>query len=110
MAMSMPDNDQLQVQLQVQLQELQKQHEAKLTPFVAGLTSKGTGTAAATSDFALARALVHRAVHLVAERKAGEFCALATFLAEMITHAHQLLHTGDSSADVHAEPHGKIVH
>jgi hypothetical protein len=79
------------------IEELQKQHEAELTGVVAGLAGKGKD-----SDFALARALVHKAIHLVADRKAGEFCAVATFLAEMIGHAHGLLHPGDRAADAHS--------
>ena len=79
------------------IEELQKQHEAELTAAVAGLAGKGRD-----SDFALARALVHKAIHLVADRKAGEFCAVATFLAEMIGHAHGLLHPGDRAADTHS--------
>jgi len=50
------------------IEELQKQHEAELTAAVTGLAGKGRD-----SDFALARALVHKAIHLVADRKAGEF-------------------------------------
>jgi hypothetical protein len=79
------------------IEELQKQHEAELTAAVTGLAGKGRD-----SDFALARALVHKAIHLVADRKAGEFCAVATFLAEMIGHAHGLLHPGDRSAATHS--------
>jgi hypothetical protein len=78
------------------IDELQKGHEAELTPAVAALAGKGKD-----SDFALARALVHKAIHLVADHKAGEFCAVATFLAEMIGHAHGLLHPGDRSAPDH---------
>ena len=76
--------------------ELQKQHEAALTAVIAGLAGKGRA-----SDWALARALVHKAVHLVADQRADEFCAVATFLAEMITHAHGLLHPGDPAAPAH---------
>jgi hypothetical protein len=79
------------------IEEMQKQHEAELTAAVAALAGKGK-----ESDFALARALVHKAIHLVADRKAGEFCAVATFLAEMIGHAHGLLHPGDRSAAAHS--------
>jgi hypothetical protein len=78
------------------LDDLQKQHENALTPAVAALTGKGKD-----SDFALARALIHKAIHLVADQKAGEFCAVATFLGEMIGHAHGLLHPGDKSAPDH---------
>jgi hypothetical protein len=76
--------------------DLQKQHESALEPAVAALTGKGKD-----SDFALARALIHKAIHLVADRKAGEFCAVATFLAEMVGHAHGLLHPQDKSAPDH---------
>jgi hypothetical protein len=79
------------------LDELQKRHESELTPAVNALAGKGK-----ESDLALARALVHKAIHLVAERKAAEFCAVATFLAEMIGHAHGLLHPGDAAAPSHS--------
>jgi hypothetical protein len=78
------------------IEELQNQHEAALEAALAGLKGKGSD-----SDWALARALVHKAVHLVAERKAAEFCAIATLLADMIGHAHGLLHPGDRAAPSH---------
>jgi len=77
--------------------DLQKQHEGELAGAIAALTGRGKD-----SDWALARALVHRAIHLVAERKAGEFCAVATLLAEMIAHAHDLLHPGDKGTSAHS--------
>ena len=80
------------------LDELQKQHEARLTELLRELSGRSK-----ESDWALARALIHRAVHLAAERKAGEFCAVATYLAEQVGHAHQLLHGGDT-------PHADVVH
>ena len=83
------------------LDELQKQHEARLTALLAELGGRG-----GESDLALVRALVHRGIHFAVERKAIEFCALATFLGEMIGHAHQLLHGGDKSAPVHHD----VVH
>jgi hypothetical protein len=78
------------------LEEMQTQHEAELTRALAALAGRGQ-----QSDWALVRALVHKAMHLVADRKAGEFCAVATLLAEMINHAHQLLHPGDPGAEAH---------
>ena len=78
------------------IDDLQKAHEAALAPVLAGLGGKG-----ADSDWALVRALAHRAVHLAAERKAGEFCAVATLLSEMIGHAHELLHPADAAAHGH---------
>ncbi|HVZ71462.1 MAG TPA: hypothetical protein VHJ20_03730 [Polyangia bacterium] len=77
---------------------LQKQHEARLNELIATLAGKG-----AESDFALVRALIHRGVHLAADRKSLQFCGLATFLAEMIGHAHQLQHGGDQAAPVHSD-------
>jgi hypothetical protein len=83
--------------LTMTIEELQKGHEDALDGVMAGRAGKGK-----ESDFALARALVHKAIHLVADRKAGEFCAVATFLAEMIGHAHGLLHPGDGAAPTHS--------
>jgi hypothetical protein len=83
------------------IDELQKEHEARLSALVAEAGGRGP-----ESDLALVRALVHRAVHLAAERKAAEFCALATYLSEMIGHAHQLLHGGDKNAPAHHD----VVH
>jgi len=83
------------------IDELQKEHERRLTELAAELAGRGRD-----SDLALVRALIHRAVHLAAERKGMEFCALATFLGEMIGHAHQLLHGQDQTAQVHQD----VVH
>jgi hypothetical protein len=77
-------------------EELQSQHEAALDRLLNDRAGKGRD-----SDWALVRALVHRAVHLTSERKAGEYCAVATLLAEMITHAHEVLHPGDGNAPSH---------
>ena len=55
--------------------ELQKEHEARLATLLAELAGRG-----AESNLALVRALIHKGVHLAAEQKAIEFCALATFL------------------------------
>ncbi len=71
---------------------LQKKHEAELAAVLARLAGNGK-----ESDWALVRALVHKAVHLAADRKAAEFCAVATLLTEMVGHAHDLLHPGDQS-------------
>ncbi|HEY0710905.1 MAG TPA: hypothetical protein VGG33_29150 [Polyangia bacterium] len=78
------------------VEELQTQHEAAIDGLLARLTGKGTD-----SDWALVRALIHRAVHVSAERKAAEYCAVATFLAEMIGHAHSLHHPGDRADASH---------
>jgi hypothetical protein len=81
--------------------ELQKEHEERLGQLLAELVGRG-----AESNLALVRALIHKGVHLAADRKAIEFCALATFLAEMIGHAHQLLHGGDKNTAAHRD----VVH
>ena len=82
--------------------ELQKEHEGRLSALLGELAGRG-----GESDLALVRALVHRAVHLAAERKILEFCGVATFLAEMIGHAHQLLHGGEQAAPA---AHRDVVH
>jgi hypothetical protein len=78
------------------LDDLQKQHEARLDAVLSELGGRG-----GDSDLALVRALVHKAVHYAASRKSVQFCALATFLGEMIGHAHQLQHGTDQSAPAH---------
>jgi len=83
------------------IDEIQKELEARLAPAIAELTGAGKD-----SDLALARALIHRGVHLLAERRAGEFCGLATYLAEMVGHAHGLMHGADPAAPAHGDrPH-----
>jgi hypothetical protein len=76
--------------------ELQKSHESKLEELLRVIGGKSR-----ESDWALVRALIHKAVHFNADRKAGEFCALATFLAEQTGHAHSLLHGGDKPTASH---------
>lgn len=78
--------------------EFQDQHEAKLEEFLREARGRGR-----ESDWALVRALIHKAVHLNADAKAGEFCAIATYLAEQTGHAHKLLHGGDRSSAVHGD-------
>jgi hypothetical protein len=80
------------------LDALQSAHEARVQALVAEL-----GGAGADSDHALARALIHRGVHLAAERRPTEFCALATYLAEMIGHVHGLMHGQDPKSSRHSE-------
>jgi len=78
------------------IDDLQKQLEAKLASAIDALTGEGT-----SSDLALGRALIHRGIHLIAERRAGEFCSVATYLAEMVGHAHGLMHGADPAAPTH---------
>ena len=80
------------------IDDLQKQMEAKLASAIDALVGGG-----APSDLALGRALIHRGIHLIAERRAGEFCAVATYLAEMVGHAHGLMHGADPAAAAHSD-------
>jgi hypothetical protein len=79
-----------------ELDRAQKAHETALNALLADRAGKSRD-----EDWALVRALCHRAVHLCAERKAGEFCALATLMADMINHAHGLMHPGTPDAATH---------
>jgi len=83
------------------LDDLQKQHEARLDAILTELGGRG-----GESDLALVRALVHKAVHFAASRQGVQFCAVATFLGEMIGHAHQLQHGADKEAPAHHD----VVH
>lgn len=80
------------------VEDLQKQHEAKLDAFIREQAADG-----AESNLALARALIHRGVHLAVDRRAGEFCGLATFLCEMVGHAHGLMHGADPASTKHGD-------
>jgi hypothetical protein len=57
--------------------------------------------------WALARGLIHRAVHHAFDGGAGggtvEFCALATYLGEMVGHAHKLAHGDNPRAPGHSD-------
>ena len=53
-----------------------------------------------------AKAFIHRAVHGAAKTKEVEFCVLAAYLAEMIPHAHGLMHGSDPTS----AKHGEVVH
>jgi hypothetical protein len=83
------------------LDDLQKQHEARLEALIQEL-----GTGGRESDLALARAFIHKGIHLAVDRRAGEFCALATYLSEMVGHAHALMHGPDPGSG----KHGDVVH
>ena len=56
--------------------------------------------------WSIVRALIHRAVHYATERPGVDFCALATYLGEMVGHAHKLAH-GDNPG---AASHRDVVH
>ena len=54
--------------------------------------------------WSVVRGLIHQAVHLATEKNAGvEFCALATYLAEMVGHAHKLAHGDDPQSAAHKD-------
>jgi hypothetical protein len=53
--------------------------------------------------WAIARGLIHRAVHHAAEKPGVEFCALASYLAEMVAHAHKLMHGDNPKATSHKD-------
>ncbi len=68
--------------------DLQTHHEEQLARLLDTLTGKS-----GDSDWALVRALVHKAVHLAADRKV-DFCQIAMLFSEMQTHAHSVMHPG----------------
>ena len=49
------------------------------------------------------RALIHRAVHYATERPGVEYCALSTYLADMIGHSHKLAHGDNPRAPTHQD-------
>ena len=49
------------------------------------------------------RALIHRAVHYATERPGVEFCALSSYLADMIGHSHKLAHGDNPRAQAHQD-------
>ncbi|MEW5849083.1 MAG: hypothetical protein AB2A00_09720 [Myxococcota bacterium] len=51
----------------------------------------------------LARAFIHRAVHVATQKPAVDFCAVATYLAEMVQHAHKLAHGENPQSPAHRE-------
>jgi len=54
----------------------------------------------------LVRGLIHQAIHFAAEREDIEFCAVATYLGDMIGHAHELMHDNEPTQP----PREKLVH
>ena len=76
--------------------------EQKVTQLVAQL-SRDFGHLGDDLTFTVVRALIHRAVHLGAESKRVEYCALSTYLAEMIAHAHKLAHGENPKAAAHKD-------
>jgi hypothetical protein len=58
------------------------------------------------SRWRITQALIHRAVHYAVEKPGVEFCALATYLADMVGHAHRLAHGDNPKAPAHKD----VVH
>ena len=53
--------------------------------------------------WSITRALIHRAVHYATDRPGVEYCALATYLADMVGHAHRLAHGDNPKAPTHQD-------
>jgi hypothetical protein len=79
--------------------------EARVTALLAQLAREFEG-AGEERDWLLVRAFIHRAVHHAVDGKRVEFCTLATYLSEMIGHAHKIAH-GDNPK---AQSHKDLVH
>ena len=80
----------------------QNQIEEQLTRAIAEIERSVGGDA----RWLMVRALIHRAVHYATEKPGIEYCALATYLAEMIGHAHKLAHGDNPRAPAHRD----VVH
>ena len=50
-----------------------------------------------------ARAMIHRAVHAAAKSGQVDYCVVATYLAEMVGHAHGLMHEQSGAKDSHKD-------
>jgi hypothetical protein len=75
--------------------------EEQLTQAIARLTDQFSDEPG--HRWAITRALIHRAVHFAVEKPGVEFCALATYLGEMIAHAHKLAHGDNPKAPTHKD-------
>lgn len=53
--------------------------------------------------WAIVRGLIHRAVHHATEKQGVDFCALASYLGEMVGHAHKLAHGDNPKAPAHKD-------
>jgi hypothetical protein len=54
----------------------------------------------------LGRALIHQRVHAGTDGGAAQYCAIATYLAEMIAHAHAVAHGEKAGPNAHRD----VVH
>jgi hypothetical protein len=78
--------------------------EARLSEAIARL--EGEFAALPGLRWAMTRGLIHRAVHYATEKPGVDFCALASYLGEMVGHAHKLAHGDNPKASSHKE----VVH
>ena len=76
--------------------------EARIEEAVARI-ARDFGDLGGDLRWSMTRGLIHRAVHHATEQKGVEFCALSTYLAEMIGHAHKLAHGDNPKAPAHSE-------
>jgi hypothetical protein len=51
----------------------------------------------------VARALIHRGVHFAFDQKGVEFCTVASYLGEMVGHAHKLAHGDNPKSAAHKD-------
>jgi len=89
-----------------ELDERQEQLEARVRQLI-GELAMDFADLGPTLRWSLAQSLIHQAIHFAAERaelENVEFCAVATYLGEMIGHAHELMH------DSEPETSHKFVH
>ena len=87
--------------------ERQEQLDARVQKFIDEL-SADFADLGESLRWTLSQSLIHQAIHYAAERSeldGVEFCTVATYLGEMIGHAHELMH--DSEPEL---PHHKFVH
>src|SRR4051812_39013027 len=89
--------------LMTRAEELEKRFEELVDNLIKDAMLKVQPEAGEDARRALTRALIHRAVHFAAAAPGVEFCALATYLAEMIGHAHKLQHGDAPSGPKHRD-------
>jgi hypothetical protein len=72
--------------------EIQNTFEAEISSVTGKLVGRG-----GVEDWALIRALVHKAMHIAVDQRA-DYCAVTLLLAEMTQHAHALMHPAHATA------------
>jgi hypothetical protein len=81
----------------------QDELENRITQAIDTIAREAQGTP--NLRWALTRGLIHRAIHYAAQEGSGiEYCAVATYLGEMLGHAHKLAHgEGGGRPDAHKD-------